>query len=388
MARKSPKKKYKYQINKEKYNRQVQRITKNYLDIESMGGKFSKTLDEIIKPTPKPTEATVRRLKQISKDDLYRLAKTRTGEAGWKLKKYKLEEAQLKSRITRWETNLAKQYFGADQWYNYTEKEKRSAREEARKIRAEELADWRRQVEQEAESYKEPEEPYQWIPPEQEPEPVEAEEPDIPETGYPEDSEPPYAGEDKTGRPDFGRSTGGEDAFYFAIEDHIENLLNERQDSSFMRGLKNEFDEMRERMTPEEFRQWLEENQEDFIHTIEEVMKYEPNVTPTGTGLNSFTKAMNMMNEGITPLDKFYTQDDVYDESDEEEQDEDSDYFDVLDTVSGEVLKARHESYLQKVDRWGHSHYATRLADESGLTLDPNHFIPISDIKDIEDYLK
>lgn len=387
MARKSPKKKYKYQINKEKYDRQVQRIKKNYEDIERMGGEFSKTLAEIIKPIPKPTEATVRRLKQISKDDLYRLAKTRTGEPGWKIKQQKLREAQSKAYLTK----IGKKYAFADdptlpeKWITYTKKQQKQIIEEVWERRFEK---YKESVERESEKYQEPEEPYQWIPPEQEPEPVEAEEPEIPETGYPDDSEPPYAGEDKTGSPDFGRSTGGDDAFYYAIEDHIDYLLNERQDSSFMRGLKNEFDEMRERMTPEEFRQWLEENQEDFIHTIEEVMKYEPTVTPTGTGLNSFTKAMNMMNEGITPLDKFYTQDDVYNEAEDEEDEEDSDYFDVLDTVSGEVLRARHESYLQKVDRWGHSHYATRLADESGLTLDPNHFIPISDIKDIEDYLK
>lgn len=387
MARKSPKKKYKYQINKEKYNRQVQRIKKNYEDIERMGGEFSKSLNEIIKPPQKPTEATVRRLKQISKDDLYKLAKTRTGEPGWKIKQQKLKTAQLKAYLTK----IGKKSAFEDDpsltynWTNYTKKQQKQIIEEAWERR---LENYRETVERESEKYQEPEEPYQWIPPEQEPEPVEAEEPDIPETGYPEDSEPPYAGEDKTDTPDFGRSTGGDDAFYYAIEDHIDYLLNERQDSSFMRGLKNEFDEMRERMTSKEFRQWLEENQEDFIHTIEEVMKYEPNVTPTGTGLNSFTKAMNMMNEGITPLDKFYTQDDVYNEAEDEEDEEDSDYFDVLDTVSGEVLRARHESYLQKVDMWGHSHYATRLADESGLTLDPNHFIPISDIKDIEDYLK
>lgn len=384
MARKTPTKKQKL---RKQYQSQIRRIQRNYRDIEWSGGSFSETVDEIIKPVKNPTEATIRRLKQISKDVLYRKAKTETGEPGWKIKQQKLKTAQSKAYLTK----IGKEYAFEDDptlpenWITYTKKQQKQIIDEAWERR---LENYRETVKRESEKYQEPEEPYQWIPPKQEPEPVEAEEPDIPETGYPEDSEPPYAGEDKTGTPDFGRSTGGDDAFYYAIEDHIDYLLNERQDSSFMRGLKNEFDQMRERMTDEEFRQWLEENQEDFIHTIEEVIKYEPTVTPTGTGLNSFTKAMNMMNDGITPLDKFYTQDDVYNEADDEEEEEDSDYFDVLDTVSGEVLRARHESYLQKVDRWGHSHYATRLADESGLTLDQNHFIPISDIKDIEDYLK
>ena len=83
MARKTPTKKQR--LNRQ-YREQIRRIKKNYSDIERMGGIFSQSLNDIIKPVKKPTEATIRRLKAISKNDLYRMAKTETGQPGWKLR--------------------------------------------------------------------------------------------------------------------------------------------------------------------------------------------------------------------------------------------------------------------------------------------------------------
>lgn len=306
MARKTPTKKQKL---RKQYQAQIRRIQRNYSDIEMRGGSFSETLDEIIKPVKNPTEATIRRLKQISKDDLYRKAKTETGESGWKIRTAKLESAQLKSKITRWETDLAKQYFG-QYWDSYTEKDKEWARQEARERRSAELAEWRKQVEQEAEKYQEPEEPYQWIPPEQEPEPVEAEEPDIPETGYPEDSEPPYAGEDTEDIPDFSSDVGDSSHYRNSMIDLIRDEIRANDDFYLISDLGDKFEDMVDSMTDTELKQWVEDYGHDFLDLVKHVIKYR---TKEIVAKKYYDQAVSLLHSGITPLDEFYKDDNYYD---------------------------------------------------------------------------
>lgn len=390
--KKTPTKKQKL---RKQYREQIRRIERNYRNIEARGGSFSETLDDIIKPVKNPTEATIRRLKQISKDDLYKKAKTETGESGWKLRLKRDRYAQFKSKITKDYKTKFTETEGIIDGIGYSDFE--GWRRAYENKQHEEFEQWKEEVQREAEAYQEPEEPYQWV--KEEPEPEEPEPPEAidfyDETT--EDYEPDYAGEREpdTPFPFTPDSVGGDDAFYFAIEDHILFILSENQDSQFMRGLKEQFDEMRDNMTPEEFRQWLEENQEEFIDTIEEVIKYSPSVVPTGEGLQKFTKAINMMTDGITPLDQYYQPDEYNDEEeyDEETDEEDEDeYEDILDQVTGEVIKGRQKTFLQRIDKWGKAHYNTVWVDESGLTLDvgykTSHYIPISQIRNIEDYLK
>lgn len=86
---------------KQQYNRQINRIKKGYYDIEIRGGSFSKSLNEIIKPVKNPTEATIRRLKSITKESLYRQATTDTGKSGYSILAERRTKAGRKGAIER-----------------------------------------------------------------------------------------------------------------------------------------------------------------------------------------------------------------------------------------------------------------------------------------------
>ena len=183
----------------------------------------------------------------------------------------------------------------------------------------------------------------------------------------------------------------------------------ENKDSQYLKQLLNEYNEMKERMSSSEFQKWLDKNQEEFIATVEDVVKYAPSAYSTGEGLNKFTKAMEMMNNGVTPLEKFDSYydtgeqgyddfDDIqeeasayYDEDEEPEEEFNDGFVDLLDTINGNIIKGKLITYLSRTDKYGKNYYDTRWVDENGLTLDVgykrSHYVPISQIRNIEDYL-
>lgn len=302
MARKTPTKKQKL---RKQYKAQLRRIQRNYRDIECSGGSFSESLDEIIRPVKNPTEATIRRLKHISKDVLYRKAKTETGEPGWKIKQQKLRVAQSKAYLTK----IGKEYAFEDNpsfpqyWKTYTKKEQRQIIEEAWERR---LENYRETVERESEKYQEPEEPYQWIPPEQVPEPVKAEEPDIPEIDYPEDSEPPYAGEDTEEIPDFSSDIGDSSQYRNSMIDLIRDEIRANDDFYLISDLGDKFEDMVDSKTDAELKQWVEDYGHDFLDLVKHVIKYR---TKEIVAKKYYDQAVSLLYSGITPLDEFYKDD-------------------------------------------------------------------------------
>ncbi len=376
------------------YREQIRRIERNYRDIEMRGGSFSQSLNDIIRPVAKPTEATIRRLRSITKDDLYRKARTETGESGWAIKQSIQESAQLKARITKHRRKLARQKYG-DYNYNISTKQEKENMEESA------YQDWRYDIDKRYEEIVK-----QDIIEETEPEIKTTQ---IPEPEYEYDDEPSALPdnnykEDITDRPSPIYSSdlipsGNEEAFYFALDDVIETALAENQDKSYARALLNEYSELKERLSTDEFMEWMRKNGDEFSKLVEEVTNYKPAVLDKGNALNKFNQAMNKLNDGITPLDKFdsyYNQDEeTYDDEEEyydEEEDEDNEWVDILDQNTGEVIKGRQETYLARIDKWGRQTYSTKWVDEDGMTLDVgnnrSHFVPISWIKNIEDYLQ
>lgn len=404
------------------YREQIRRIERNYRDIERMGGSFSQSLNDIIRPVTKPTEATIRRLRRITKDDLYRKARTETGDYGWRLKVERQRRATEKAKRTReikkkileythseYDADIRKRY---RDYRRYTETEPQFKlgfeewkERELIKVENEYYERSKRWLLAEQEDEDEDEEQDSlWTTKESESEPIK-----IPEPEYEYDDEPSALPdnnykEDITDRPSPFYSSdlipsGNEEAFYFALDDVIETALAENQDKSYARALLNEYSELKERLSTDEFMEWMRKNGDEFSKLVEEVTNYKPAVLDKGNALNKFNQAMNKLNDGITPLDKFdsyYNQDEeTYDDEEEyydEEEDEDNDWVDILDQNTGEVIKGRQETYLSRIDKWGRQTYSTKWVDEDGMTLDVgnkrSHFVPISWIKNIEDYLQ
>lgn len=389
MARKTPKKKQKLQ---RQYKEQIKRIEKNYRSIESQGGSFSVTVDEIIKPVKNPKESTIRRLKSISKDDLYRLAKTETGESGWKLRLERDRRSASRASHTRLKTKIAKEKYG--QYYDtYTEEDKKLAREEA-------YEEWRwehfrdemlyGESRKEAERYEEPE----IIPPEiEEPEPTE---PDYnPYTG---------TGTEQYYEPDFDLSdTEDGEKYADQIYDNITDLINQNQDSTFMQGIKTAFDNMTNGMSPHQLNKWIDENGEDFYEAIEEVLQYTPQYGGTGEGLNKFTEAITMINRGITPLDSYdnpmvsggggsgmyRSSSDYYNETNYRNNKYDTDAIYAVNRSTGEIIEVHQESYIQRVNKWGQPVYETKWFDENGMTVDfGGAYVPLSEVEEDDDYYR
>lgn len=411
MARKSLTKQQR--INRQ-YREQVRRIERNYRDIEMRGGSFSLSVQDIIKPVAKPTEATIRRLRKITKDSLYRQARTETGQSGWQIKLGRQESAQLKSAITKHRRKLARAEYG--DYYNIATKQEKQQMEESA------YNDWRFNINK---RYKEiveqeqiiPEEPWQedynkdetrilqeedwysdYIQEEEIPEP-DYEPSALPDNNYIADvTDLPLPSPTYTPEPIYSADTipsGDEEAFYFALDDIIETQLSENQDKSYARALLNDYSELKDRLSTDEFMEWMRRNGREFSKLVEEVVNYEPSVLDKGNQLSKFNKAMNTLNDGITPLDKFDSyyspEEEDYDEDYDEEETDDG-YVELLDTVDGDIIKGKQETYLSKIDKWGKQYYNTRWVDEYGMTLDVgykrSHYVPISEIRNIEDYLR
>ena len=82
---------------KEQYKNQKDRIRKAIKDIEKTGASFDKSLDEIIGKRPKCiTKASVEKLRKITKDDLYKMAKKPDGSSAWKERMKRRENAARK----------------------------------------------------------------------------------------------------------------------------------------------------------------------------------------------------------------------------------------------------------------------------------------------------
>ena len=153
---------------------------------------------------------------------------------------------------------------------------------------------------------------------------------------------------------------------------------------------------MKSNMSESEFQEWLKKNGQKFLNTVEEVVKYKVTANHTGEGLNKFTQSMTMLNDGITPLDKYSTgndsyyappdqyMEDYYDDYEEEQEEDESDLY--VERITGEVERLHKETYLQRVDKWGREHYNTEWFDENGLTVNISNYIPISQVKENEDY--
>lgn len=352
----------------QQYRQQIRRIEKGYRRIEYAGGSFSKSISQIIKPVKNPTEATVRRLKSITMDELYRQAKTETGESGWKLRLRKYENARSKSYLTRTGKKLAFEYNANVEkyWHTYSKKEKKQAIEDAW---SRYLGEQRSKREWQDKADLTPEEP-------------------LPETSY---EEPDYGYV-----PDFSTETESSEVYDAKVEENIETILNDNQDTTFAKAIKNEFDKMKENMSESEFQEWLKKNGQKFLNTVEEVVKYEPKASHTGEGLNKFTQSMTMLNDGITPLDKYSAgndayypppdqyMEDYYEDYEEEQEEDESDLY--VERTTGEIERLHKETYLQRVDKWGREHYNTEWFDENGLTVNISNYIPISQVKENEDY--
>ena len=424
MARKPLTKKQKLQ---RQYRQQIRRIEKGYHMIEIQGGSFSKTVEEIIKPVKTPTEATIKRLRGITRDVLYRQAKTETGESGWKLRTKKYWYSSLRSRMTRFKTKLAREKIRPEYWENYSKRDKEQAREryysewqwehekyfdveESKPVEFKgdttTYSDW-----EEANGYND-----EW------------------EEGIDKGYETDYTSEMDSYVPDFTLESemGTSEDYRDQTLETIQEIFSRNEDSQMMRGIKSEFEKMQNEMTDEQLRKWLQENQEQFIQTIEDVEKYKPTILQSGQGISKFGKAMDLIHGGITPLDSYdnpmatggagggYGYDDrYYDETDYTEEDEDEEEYEdeddsmsVLDIVTGEVFKVFKKEILQRVDKWGREHYQDIWVDENGFLIDlekitqtdkhgkvvydkngkpkqvyRDHYRPISDIEDNEDYM-
>lgn len=405
MARKKTLTPEQKKLNRQFYEQRT-RIERNYNQIKALGGSFSQSVEEIIKKPKKIEPSTIRRLKKITIEDMYRMATVRsTGESGWKLRTKRLKEAQRRSYRTReikqklkndlgfadWELDLHKAY---KDYRRYTESDYKldfnEWKEDYYQSRLEEVYKqaWDEKVrEQEWNDRVDftPEEPLPEISYEETvPEP--SEEP-LPETSY---EEPDYGYV-----PDFSSETESTEGYDTKVEENIETILNDNQDTTFAKAIKNEFDKMKNNMSESEFQEWLKKNGQKFLDTVEEVVKYEPKASHTGEGLNKFTQSMTMLNDGITPLDKFSAGNDAYYappdqymedyyEDYEEEEEDDSDLY--VDRATGEIERLHKETYRQRIDKWGREHYNTEWFDENGLTVNISNYIPISQVKENEDY--
>lgn len=82
---------------KEQYKNQKDRIRKAIKDIQKTGASFDKSLEDIVGKRPKRiTQASVNKLKKITKDDLYRMAKKPDGSSAWSERMKKREQAARK----------------------------------------------------------------------------------------------------------------------------------------------------------------------------------------------------------------------------------------------------------------------------------------------------
>lgn len=393
MAKRTPTKK---QLEKRKlkkqYNEQIRRIKRNYSDIELRGGIFSKTVEEIIRPVKEPKESTIRRLKSITKNDLYRLATTKTGESGWKIRLEREKVTALKSSITKHKTKLAKEKYPNYEQYN--KKEKEQAREQAYEEWREELdrkyKQWLEDVNNT--EYTEPEDPYKWVTePEPEPEPEPELQYEEPELTYeePESYEEPdtdYGWAEDIAEPDNYRDT---------MLDTIQDIFNRNQNYDMMNTIRQEFEDMIRDMDDEELKNWLDENQQDFIDAITEVEKYLPSNIYAGT--KGYSKATELINNGVTPLENFYNTSTnhvqarstigrkYFEEKRKLSEDDEEDKIvreTFIDRLTGEMISAHLE---QTYDGW------SWFDDEYNLPLSVNiakglRYLAVSEIKENEDY--
>ncbi|MBO7691069.1 MAG: hypothetical protein J6T10_00365 [Methanobrevibacter sp.] len=388
MARKTPTKKQR--LNRQ-YREQIRRIKKNYSDIERMGGIFSQSLNDIIKPVKKPTEATIRRLKAISKNDLYRMAKTETGQPGWKLRLEREERARSKRYLNKIGKEYAFEYNPNLEryWKDYTRKQKQYEIDKAWDRRLGEAEAWKQQVEREAEKYQEPEEPYQWVrEPEPEPEPDPEPELQYEEPESYEEPEPPY---------DFGWTEDIAEPYNYrdTMLDTIQDIFNRNQNYDMMNTIRQEFEDMIRDMDDEELKNWLDENQQDFIDAITEVEKYLPSNIYAGT--KGYSKATELINNGVTPLENFYNTSTnhvqarstigrkYFEEKRKLSEDDEEDKTvreTFIDRLTGEMISAHLE---QTYDGW------SWFDDEYNLPLSVNiakglRYLAVSEIKENEDY--
>lgn len=102
MAKKLTKKSALERQYKQQYNRQVNRIRKGYHDIEIRGGSFSRTLEDIIGARPeKIGKREVNKLRKITKESLYRQARTDTGKSGYSILAQRRTEAGKRGALHR-----------------------------------------------------------------------------------------------------------------------------------------------------------------------------------------------------------------------------------------------------------------------------------------------
>lgn len=106
---------------RKQYNAQVNRIKAGYRDISNRGGLFSIGVDEIIGERKNPDryyKRDITKLKNISKESLYRMAKTDTGKSGYSILAERREKAGRKGAF---ELRVRKEYKKDIEKYNYLE---------------------------------------------------------------------------------------------------------------------------------------------------------------------------------------------------------------------------------------------------------------------------
>ena len=96
------------------YNAQVRRIKTGYSDISKRGGLFSIEVEDIIGKRYNPerySKRDITKLKKITKESLYRMARTETGKSGYTILKQRRIEAGRKGGFRSVTTTLSKKTY-------------------------------------------------------------------------------------------------------------------------------------------------------------------------------------------------------------------------------------------------------------------------------------
>ena len=107
---------------KKQYNAQVNRIRAGYRDISNRGGLFSVKVEDIIGDRYNPEKYSKRditKLKKISKESLYRMARTETGKSGYTILKQRRTEAGRKGAKAKREKREREKHPRLDTQYNF-----------------------------------------------------------------------------------------------------------------------------------------------------------------------------------------------------------------------------------------------------------------------------
>lgn len=253
------------------YKAQVNRIRKGYRSIEKMGGIFSESIEQIIKPPKRITQATIRRLKGITKESLYRRAKTETGESGWRLRLQVRKEAAEKAQETRRTIQYVQDRLNA---LTFAPNAKRSLKEVykewkgktyLRQKRKQSLAEFARDFIEIEEGYEEEAKTFSW---------------------------------DTFDEDDLGTQIEYEDAILDNFSDRVSANLDNAGVNQVYKALQDSIARNGRRATAD----LLNENSGEALKLLDDVLRYKENAFAQARPLN---KLLMLLYGGVTPLDRY-----------------------------------------------------------------------------------